>query len=102
MSILDQLLGSGNDSANQSTNSQDSNNVIGTDPMFGLDTGSILHSQSSDSGFGGNDESSFVGIDGISLGFAAPTIVGLSNSSDSTDTSVTDSNGGGGLLGGLL
>ncbi|MCX7317997.1 MAG: hypothetical protein NT113_00335, partial [Hyphomicrobiales bacterium] len=59
----------------------------------------ILHSSNSDGGDG--DSSSFTGIGDLGLGLSAPTLIGVSSSSDSQDYSSTDSNDGG-LLGGLL
>lgn len=98
MSILDDLLGSSNDSAESSMNSSMFDSVIGTNPQLGLNATDVLSSQSSDDG----DSESFTGIGSLGVGFAAPTLIGVSSSSESSNESVTDGNSGGGLLGGLL
>jgi len=78
--------------------SNDFGTTIGTSPGFGFQASDILHSSNMDGGNG--DSSSFTGIGDIGLGFSAPTMIGLSSSSDSQDYSSTDNDGG--LLGGLL
>ena len=97
MSILDNLLGGG-DNASVSENSNTSNNEVGASPVFGLGLDDVLHSSNTDND---GDSSSFTGIGGLSLGLGAPIFLGSSSSSDSSDTQVTDSDSGG-LLGGLL
>ncbi|MET0436402.1 MAG: hypothetical protein ABW043_02790 [Devosia sp.] len=97
MSILDQLLGGG-DNASVSNNSDTSNNEVGANPVFGLSLDDVLHSSSTDDD---GDSSSFTGIGGLSIGFGSPIYLGSSSSSDSSDQQVSDSDSGG-LLGGLL
>lgn len=87
------------DNLDFSSQSNDFESVLGTSPALGLQASDILQSNQTENG--GDDSSSFSGIGDIGLGFAAPTLVGLSSSSDSQDFSSSD-NGGGGLLGGLL
>lgn len=100
MSILGNLLDfGGGDSTSGSQSSHDIGSAIGTDPAFGLNASDILHSQSTDGN--GGDASSFTGIGDLGVGFSAPTVVGVNASSDQTDVSQHDGNGGG-LLGGLL
>ncbi|MGE0060739.1 MAG: hypothetical protein AB7T86_01540 [Xanthobacteraceae bacterium] len=102
MALLDGLLGGGilggGDSASESHNSNDLGGVIGTNPQFGLGASDILHSESSDDD---GDHSSFTGIGDLGIGLAAPTLIGVQASSDSSDAQVQD-NDSGGLLGGLL
>ncbi|MCW5694714.1 MAG: hypothetical protein KIT48_20340 [Pseudolabrys sp.] len=98
MALLDNLLG-GNGGSDSSHDSNDFNSVIGTNPQLGLNASDILHSQSSDGGSDGGDSSSFTGIGDLGLGIAAPTVVGISNSSEHMSEGNQDS---GGLLGGLL
>lgn len=86
-----------NDNVQFNEDSNQFDSVIGTAPSFGFQASDILHSQESDDG----DSSSFTGIGDIGLGFSAPTLVGVSSSSESQDYSSSDDNGGG-LLGGLL
>ena len=97
MSILDNLLGGG-DNASVSENSDTSNNEVGASPVFGLSLDDVLNSSSTDND---GDSSSFTGIGGLDIGFGSPIYLGSSSSSDSSDASVTDSDSGG-LLGGLL
>lgn len=79
--------------------SNDFGSTIGTSPTFGFQASDILQSSNSDGGDG--DSSSFTGIGDIGLGFALPTVIGVSSSNDSQDFSSSDNNDGG-LLGGLL
>lgn len=97
------LLGGGSDSVQQSSNSSESNDVIASSPALGLSLDNLLHSSNTDSGgFGGGEDSSdFTGLGGLDLGLQAPTLIGLSSSNDSSNTSATDGHNGG-LLGGLL
>lgn len=97
MSILDQLLGGG-DNASVSSNSDTSNTEVGANPVFGLSLDDVLHSSNTDDD---GDSSSFTGIGGLSLGLGAPIYLGSSSSSESSDQQVSDSDSGG-LLGGLL
>jgi len=97
MSILDQLLGGG-DNASVSQNSDQSQNEVGANPVFGLSLDDVLHSSSSEDD---GDSSSFTGIGGLDLGFASPIFLGSSSSSESSDAQTSDSDSGG-LLGGLL
>jgi hypothetical protein len=99
MALLD--LGSilGGDSSETSASSNDSETVIGSNPQAGLHLSDVLHSHESDSEDG--EESSFTGIGDASLGFAAPTFIGTSSSSQDFNQSETDGNNGG-LLGGIL
>ena len=102
MALLDNLLGgNGGGNSDSSHDSNDFNSVIGTNPQLGLNVSDVLHSQSSDGGSDhGGDSSSFTGIGDLGLGLAAPTVIGVSNSSDHMSEGNHDS--GGGLLGGLL
>jgi hypothetical protein len=97
MSILDNLLGGG-DNASVSENSDTSSNEVAASPVFGFALDDVLHSSSTDDD---GDSSSFTGIGGLSIGLGAPIYLGSSSSSDSSDTQVSDSDSGG-LLGGLL
>lgn len=97
MSILDNLLGGG-DNASVSENSDTSNNEVAANPVLGFALDDVLHSSSTDDD---GDSSSFTGIGGVDLGLGAPIYLGSSSSSDSSDTQVSDSDSGG-LLGGLL
>lgn len=108
MSILDNLLGgnSGNGSE-QSSNSNDFGSVIGTNPGFGLSLDDVLHSSDSSSSHSDNGDSSedsteFTGIGGLDVGFSAPTVVGVSSSSENSSMSESNGGGNGGLLNGLL
>jgi hypothetical protein len=102
MALLDGLLGGGilggGDSASESHNSLDLGSVIATDPQLGIGASDILHSENSGDG---GDHSSFTGIGDLQVGFAAPTLIGVNASSDSSNSQMQDSDGGG-LLGGLL
>lgn len=104
MSILDGILG-GNGNGNneqQSSNSHDFSSVIGTDPSFGTSLHDLLHSSNSNSsGDGDSNSSEFTGLGSMSVGFSAPTVVGVSSSNDS-HTASSDHGGNGGLLNGLL
>lgn len=95
MSVLDNLLGGEGTGASQ--NSNDFNSVIGTNPGFDLQASDVLHGETGEDG----DTSSFTGIGDVGVGFSAPTVVGVSSSSESASFSDT-SNDGGGLLGGIL
>lgn len=92
----------------QSTaNSNDFDSVLGTNPSFGFQASDILHSANSDGGGNGEsgDSSAFTGIGDLGVDFSAPTVIGVSSSSDSHDYSSDSNSGGGnggGLLGGLL
>jgi|SRR6185312_6988295 hypothetical protein len=98
MSILDSLLGG----SSNGTSSQSTDINAGTAPTLGLSLADLLHSTSTDSGGTDNGGSSdFVGLGSLDLGLTAPTFLGVSTSSDHTDSGTTD-NHGGGLLGGLL
>lgn len=104
MAILDNILGGGgnngggNSDNSSSTNSHDLNTTFGTDPQAGLNTSNVLHSDSQDGGHnGGSDD--FTGIGNLGVGLSAPTVVGVSSSNDSSDTSHSHDNGG--LLGGI-
>jgi hypothetical protein len=87
MSILDDLLGGGSGSSN----STDLNAVVGTSPAFDLNASDVLHS----------DALGITGIGDLGIGISAPTVVGVSASSD-TSSDITASGHSGGLLGGLL
>lgn len=109
MALLDDLLGgvlgSNNDSREESVSSSENSTEIGTNPQFGLSLSDVLQSESksTDGEDGDSDHQSFTGIGDLGLGLAAPTFLGTSSSNDSASSSETDSNGGGGgLLGGLL
>lgn len=97
MSILDGILGRG-DSSQTSASSDDFNSVIGTNPSFGLEASDVLHSESHD---GDGDHDSFTGVGSLGVGFSAPTLIGVSSSSEQFNQSESNSDGGG-LLGGLL
>lgn len=97
MSILDSILGGG-DNASVSNNSDTSNNEVAASPVFGLSLDDVLHTSSTEDD---GDSSSFTGIGGLDIGLGAPVYLGSSSSSDSSDTQVSDSDSGG-LLGGLL
>ena len=97
MSILDNLLGGG-DNASVSNNSDTSNNEVAANPVFGFSLDDVLHTSSTDDD---GDSSSFTGIGGLDIGFGSPIYLGSSSSSESSDQQVSDSDSGG-LLGGLL
>lgn len=102
MSILDGILGGNGNSEQESSNSNDFNSVIGTNPGAGLSLNDLLHSsQSSSSDDGDSDSSEFTGLGSLDLGISAPTLVGVSSSSDSSSAS-DEHSGGGGLLNGLI
>jgi hypothetical protein len=96
MAILDGILGG--DSSQTSASSDSFESMIGTSPAFGLQASDVLHTESHDDD---GDHSSFTGIGDLGVGFAAPTFIGVSSSSDQFSQSETDSDNGG-LLGGLL
>ena len=99
MSILDNLLGGGNDEqgTDSSSGSQDLDSVFATNSDAGFHASDILHSSE------GSDESSFTGIGEIGLDLSAPTLLGISSSSSDEQFSSRDSDGdSGGLLGGLI
>ncbi len=100
MSILDDLLGGSNDSTEISSNSSEFSGVIGTNPGLGLGLSDVLKFSDSSSDGEDMDSTSFTGIGDLGLGLSAPTLIGVSGSSDNVSASETD--GGGGLLGGLL
>lgn len=97
MSILDQLLGN-SDRTNVESNSNEFDGSVGTNPGLGLSLDDVLHSKSVDDD---GDMSEFTGIGSLGLGLSAPTVIGISGSSDSASASEVDGNSGG-LLGGLL
>lgn len=100
MAILDELLGiGGSDSTSVNESKDDSSIDFG--PAVGLTTGKILDFATSDEDGGDGDSSSthLTGVDGLGLGIEAPLHV--SNSSWSSSSEQSDSDGGG-LLGGLL
>lgn len=97
MSILDNLLGGGNGS-NEQSSADSFESVIGTSPGLGFHASDVLHASSSEGDDG--DSSEFTGIGDIGLDFSAPTVIGLSGSSEQSSSG--DSDSGGGLLGGLL
>jgi hypothetical protein len=108
MALLDDILGGGNgvggilgnnDSSDTSASADESSTVIGTNPQFGTHLSDVLHSHESDSEDG--EESSFTGIGDASIGFAAPTFLGTSSSSQDFNQSETDGSNGG-LLGGIF
>jgi hypothetical protein len=88
MSILDDLLGGGSGSSN----STDLNAVVGTSPAFDLNASDVLHS----------DALGLTGIGDLGIGLSAPTVVGVSASSDTSSDITAASGHSGGLLGGLL
>jgi hypothetical protein len=88
MSILDDLLGGGSGSSN----STDLNAVVGTSPAFDLNASDVLHS----------DALGLTGIGDLGIGLAAPTVVGVSASSDTSSDTTASAGHSGGLLGGLL
>jgi len=97
MSILDQLLGGGdNESVTNDANWQE--NEVGASPAFGLSLDDVLHSSNTDDD---GDSSEFTGIGGLDIGFTSPIYLGSSSSSESHSDQSSDSDGGG-LLGGLL
>jgi hypothetical protein len=101
------LGGNGGDSTSASQSSSDTGLSLGTAPALGLSLDDLLHNQSMDQNSGGGDSSmsanDFTGLGHASIGFQAPTFLGVSTSQEHSDYSQTDSNGGGGgLLGGIL
>lgn len=105
MSIINQLLGNGSQQS-ASSDSSSFDGSVGTAPGLSLGTGEILGFSSSDASSAGGDgpqsanATEFTGVGGIDVGFAAPTVVGVSGDSESMDASASSSSGG--LLGGLL
>jgi hypothetical protein len=91
MSILDDILGGGNNSG-ESMTSTGIGTAIETSPGLAFGAADILAFESQD----GEDGSSFTGIGAIGLGLSAPTSIGLEASNE------TYNEDGGGLLGGLL
>ena len=100
MSILDQLLG-GSDQESANMNSEGQNFDFATNPNFGFHASDVLHSSSHEEDDGDSESSEFTGIGDIGLDLAAPTVIGVSSSSDSSSWQETDGDSGG-LLGGLL
>lgn len=92
MSILNTLLG---DTA-VDTGSTQASAAVATNPELGLNLSDVLQADAGDSGAG------FTGIGDLGLGLSAPTLVGVGLSNDGIGASTTDTQGGGGLLGGLL
>jgi hypothetical protein len=88
MSILDDLLGGGSGSSN----STDLNAAVGANPALDLNASDVLHS----------DALGLTGIGDLGIGLSAPTVVGVSASSDTSSDTTVASGHGGGLLGGLL
>ena len=108
MSILDilgnsgGLLGNSGGSSGGTQASHSSNDfgaVIGSSPGLDLSASNILHA--TDMGGSHDGSSSLTGIGDLGVGLSAPTVVGVSDSSD--HQTYSDSSGShGGLLGGIL
>ncbi len=88
MSILNTLLG---DTAVDTGNTQ-VGAAVAAKPELGLQLSDVLAA----------DSNGFTGIGDLGLGVSAPAMVGVGVSNDGIGASTTDSQDGGGLLGGLL
>jgi hypothetical protein len=104
MAILENILGGNSgDQVSSSENSNSFDSQIGTNPQFGTQLSDVLHfTDSSSDSNGGSDSTSFTGIGDASIGFAAPTFIGVSSMNDSSDYSSSQDQSNGGLLGGLV